>query len=437
MRSSRLSRLLIGIGFVLIVPMIAPQAMQAAESLDDLLNEVKIPTLPPRTRESLDYLIAQNGFGSLKAHQVVAQLQAGQALSYSILAGPTHEAMNYSIQQISELAGLEQTIKAQRERDQHRPAFAVSQGIFNTRLPAIEALLASQNTQARQEAQGILNAFQQLSGNQQAAEAALAQSELTLKSLQQDLQPIEAHYMSQKRFYDELNRLQSDYQSKVRQAQSALNQMSDQRRELLLQIKQAWDQSREEEALIWKDPNNAAVHRQRAEYFRRRAQTLEDQVRQLDRQAQQHILQRDHFQKELTLLAPRLTQAELNYTQAKSSYDSIAEAASAQSKRSKEWQVQRDKLSAEIVGNQQKQAEYVQIVLLLQKAMAQTSAIQGMWQNWNAYSDFDKQRAPLLTSFLQLMQTSQNADYQRFYQAKLQNMLTPLQYLVSNIQKPD
>ena len=59
-----------------------------ADTLEDLLQEVKIPTLPSRTRDALDFLVAQKGFGQTPAHEVIQQLQNRQALNCVVVGGP-------------------------------------------------------------------------------------------------------------------------------------------------------------------------------------------------------------------------------------------------------------------------------------------------------------------------------------------------------------
>ncbi len=406
-----------------------------ADKLEDLLQEVKIPTLPARTREALDYLVQQKGFKDLAAHEVITQLQNGQAVDFSILAGPTHEARHYPLQGLESLLTVEAQVKAQHLRDQYRPDYAQAMGIFQQRIPALLQQLQQQEQQSTTKAAACVQNFKQLQAEQKSVQNNLSEIQAYLQNLQAEQAALSPQYEAAHQHFTALANQYKTHQHKHDHLQKELNEKNRQRNTLLQRIEQTWAQVKQEETLIWKDAANAKIHRERAEAHRKVAAYLQHELQRLEALMQPLPPQIATEATQMNLILPHYKAAEARFQQEKTGYDKVLEKLKSTQHAQHQLTATSQEISAKVQANQQEQARWIHLIPLLRESQAQLAQDLSTLPQLQNYAGYRAYQAEHLQHLQRLQQSFQDVNYQTYFGSDAAQKFAPLAFLIQAMQK--
>lgn len=416
-----------------------------AETLEDLLQEVKIPTLPPRTRESLDFLVEQKGFGDQAAHEIISALQAGQTLYFRFRGGPIQETISWPIQSIGEMQSLEDRFKAQRERDEYRPNYPDAQHISQERVPQVLKHLNNQEQEALERAQLSVNQYKSLQSQLQAQQAQQQANTEALNKSKAELNVLHPAYTSARSAYYSVK---SRYDQQYRDWQNAENRYQEgvrQRDRLTQRIQQLWAVVTQEEQLLWKDSTHAATHRKRAQAHRQMAQQLEQELRRLQYRLQQDHLQRLQHKNSVDITQPYYTDARRRFREEETRYEAVENVFKDLQTRQKQITTQHDKLATALQANQAEQARWLYLIPLLRSAQQDLQRFHQQLQSHQDYAAYFQssenpnrlKRVQQLSQDTQYLQTFDSANAtDNMTAARFKTQLQALLFLEAALKKP-
>lgn len=407
-----------------------------ADKLEDLLQEVKIPTLPARTREALDYLVQQQGFQDLAAHEVIEHLQNQQTVHFSILAGPTHEALHYDLHNLDSLFDIETQVKAQHLRDQYRPDYAEAVRIFEARIPGLVQQLQQQEQQSTTKAAACVQEFKALQAEQKSLQNNLSEVQSYLQNLQSEQSTLMPQYENAQQHFAKLESQYKTHQNKHAQLQQQLDEKNRQRNALLQRIEQTWAQVKQEETLIWKDAANAKLHRERAEAHRKVATYLQQELRRLEALMQPLPPQIAAEATQMNLIRPYYDAAEARFNQEKTRYHKVLEKIKSTQQAQHQLTTTSQQVSVKVQANQQEQARWLHLLPRLRESQSQLTQQLNTLTQTQGYTSYDTYRAQHLQHLQQLQQTFQDTLYQSYFGTQASQYFEPLAHLTRAMQKP-
>lgn len=405
-----------------------------ADSLEDLLQEVKIPTLPSRTRDALDFLVSQQGFSQKPAHEVIQQLQSGQVLSCVVMGGPLRSPIAYSLHSLNDLLRVESEVKQQQWKDRHRPDYKQAQQILLAHISPLQQRLQQQEKQAMTQAQQAVEVFKQLNNEQKGVQNNLGETQQYLNQMLSQLSALAPAYNQAKAAYEQLD---AKYQGLYNEIQRLSNTLADLRRhrpDLVRRIETAWALVSQAESMIIKDPANVKIYRERIATQRQVAQYLEQELRRLDADVYQKQLRENALQGELTGLKPYYEAASSRFEQEKSRYDQVEDTITRTQKAFAVLESQAQDISQKKQENQSQQAQWIHLIPLLRDAQHQFQQLLAM-QNTQNYGDYAAYQSQHLLSIKSLITYSQDSLYTGYFGDGLSEALLPLRYLTEAMQK--
>lgn len=406
-----------------------------ADTLEDLLQEVKIPTLPSRTRDALDFLVAQKGFGQTPAHEVIQQLQNRQALNCVVVGGPIQIPISYPLQTLDDLLRVEADVKQQQFKDRYRPDYGQAQQLFLSLVPPLQQRLQQQEQQVMKDAVKTLEAFKGLNHAQKELQNQLSETQQYLNQMLTQLNALTPAYQQAKAAYEQLN---SKYQGLYNESQRVSSDLADLRRrrpDLVRRIQAAWAQVSQAESMIIKDPANVKIYRERIVAQRKLAQYLEKELRHLDADVHQKQQRYNAVQGELAGLKPYYEAAIRRFEQEKTRYAQIEDTVTRTQKTYAALEAQSKDISQKQQENQAQQAQWVHLIPLLRDAQVQTQQVL-LVKNAQNYDDYVAYQAQHLLSIKSLLAHSQDSLYTGYFGEGLAEALLPLRYLTEAMQKP-
>lgn len=423
----------LGISLNLVHP---PAAL--ADALEDLLQEVKIPTLPARTREALDYLMQQKGFHELAAHEVIERLQSQQNMHFTLIAGPTHEAILYPLNSLDSLFEVETLVKAQHERDQYRPDYDVAQQLFQNRIPPLQQQLQAQEREATEKASLCVQTFKTLQAEQKSVQNNLSEVQSYLQGLQTEQAQLMPHYQTAQNHFNEIAQKYRFHQHKYTELNAQWEQKMRQRTQLEQRIQQAWALAQQEEQLIWKDAANAKTHRERAAAHRKTAAYLQQELKNLDVHLSQLQNQKAGETNQINSLRPYYEAAETRLVQEKQRYDKVLEKIQSTQKAQQSLAERSQAIAEKVKANQAEQAHWLHIIPLLRHSQNLLAEQLSGLQKASDYSAYLSQyKSQHLEAMQKLHIIFQDASYTQHFGATLAQQLAPLQHLTQAMQKPE
>lgn len=417
-----------------------PQPAQAADTLDSLLEEVKIPVMAPNLRTALDFLVArtspEQGLSTVTAYATWKALSENQPVSFSFPGGPTNEFIVLTAQKIDDLLIVQKNLLAQEARDRYRPDFTAFKQILAARLPGIRTQIQTEQTQSRSEISRLDTLSTQLATRLSSLGAAITQLNLQSQNTLLRLQQAQLVY---NQTYQSWSQIQGDYNSVVN-ALSLLTSDHDRERthwnQLQQQLKQQQELARREEELIFKDAANAALHRQRAEYHHAQIRQIQQQLavsgnrlRDLNGRIDQTRYRLSQVQQHLQDWKRRLDGDALPVNQAKSELESLQ-------KQLSEHQASVTSTQTEATHTQGQLNRLTGLLPHYTSGEAGLTTLQQACSSLKDHTGYNSQKPVLLSHFTQAAQLAAHADYQLLHGSRLSEQLRPLLSLFRNMDKP-
>lgn len=400
------------------------QGSASADTLDDLLQEVKIPTLPARTRDALDFLVAHKGFAPMPAHEVIQALQSGKTVSCTVVGGPTQMPIAYALHGLDNLLQVEAEVKQQQWKDRHRPEYVQAQKLLLMHIAALQAQLQGQEQQALLQAQQTIDAFKQINREQKNLQNNLSETQQYLNELLAQRSALSPLYEQAKAVYEGLHRQYQALYSTEQRLIQALADLQLKRRRLLQRIQSAWKEVSEAEAMILKDPSHVKTYRERIATQRALALSLEKTLSRLDRDIQHHRIK------------PYYDAALNQFEQVKRRYTPLEDTITRTQKAYATLEAEAKHISQQKQENQVQQVQWVHRVPLLQDAQSQLQQLLSMMQSTQNYGDYAAHQAQHLLSIKTLNGYSQDPLYTGYFGAGLSEGILPVRHLTEAMQKP-
>ncbi len=411
-----------------------PEAF-ARDRLEDLLREVKIPTLPLRSREALDFLVAQKGFKQ-EAHQVVESLQSSRPVVFSFQGGATYEPILHTLNTVNDLTRVQNQVKQQQYRDRFRPDFSVAKSIWQQRLPALKQSISASRQTLSDKGRQLIKEEKDLRARQKQLGLSLGTRQKNLEDLTRRTQDKERVYQQDLRDYKQLKYRYDDIQDQLSDINRQIDQDTRELRSIYERMQRYEQLRREAERLIFKDSKNAKIHRQNVQKYLREMARLEQRIRFLRQELQrledeQETLQRREDREERRL-AERRRLKNNSYSVWQTEYEAYSREKSAVS----DLMRQQTQTQKAIASNEQEQAVLVDLLKAVIQTQEHLAAFTQGVQSLNAYAGFQSEQDKLKGWFASLRQLSLRSDYQQLFQQALYERVLPLEYLLKNMQKP-
>ncbi len=417
-----------------------PLNAQAADTLDSLEEELKIPVLSPVIRQALDFLVANSsphiGLNTVTAYATWKALSEQQTISFNLLGGPTQESILFTAQRLEDLPQLQKNVQSQQARDKYRPDFSAFKQILSERLPVLFEQLKSEQARSRQEILRLDNQQAQLSQRLTHLQTTISQLEIQSGNTQLRLQQYQQIY---NQTHQSWQRVQTDFDNRSRSYRALNQQIATelaQQQKLEKERNQELGWAKQEEAMITRDPANAALHRQRSQHHYFRVSQLNQAITNLinsQRQLKQNSDQQRYALNQLELQVRdwknRLDADLLPVTQTQAELSNLQIQLTEHHAQSGQTQTELTHTQQQLTRQQGLQAYYV-------NGLSGVDKLQQSSQILKDYPAYSNQKTQLLGLFTQTAQLAANSDYQLLNGSGLSEKLRPLLSLFRNMDKP-
>lgn len=413
-----------------------PGPAWAVSERDRLLEELKMPVLPPVQRQALDALVARGGFATGTAAATWEALSQGQSVVFTLKGGPTGEGIPFSLASLEALPQLLQQVEAQERRDRYRPDFGQARRLLLERLPQALQQLAAEQLSLDTQLQERLRQDQTWTAHLQDVDRQLA---VFAAQFQENIQAQQLGRARYDQLYAGWQQVYRTWQEQERvrlQIDAQRQKLVDEINPLQRLLNQELEWAQREENLIRTDPANAELHRQRLAYhhqriqqFRQRLQYPHGQLNTVMQQLGQQNARMQHIQRDLDYWKQRLAPEE-----------AALRVLTTQQTQIEAEQTRLNDLRQQAVIKQQQNQTARQQLLALQPRLA--SAHAGLAQcrqsaeNLVDYGGYAAVRTELLQAFAGGYRLAVDTVYQSSFASQLEQRLQPLLTLLKNMDRP-
>ncbi|MGV3526249.1 MAG: hypothetical protein ACO1RX_18665 [Candidatus Sericytochromatia bacterium] len=413
-----------------------PKPAWAVSERDRLLEELKMPVLPPVQRQALDALVARGGFATGTAAATWEALSQGQTVVFTLKGGPTGENIPFPLTGLQALPQLLQQVEAQERRDRYRPDFGEARRLLLERLPQALQQLGAEQISLDTQLQERLRQDQTWTAHLQDVDR-----ELTAFAAQHQ-ENAQAQMLGRARYdqlyagWQQVYRIWQEQERVRLQIDARRQQLVDEVNPLQRQLNQELEWAQREENLIRTDPANAELHRQRLAYhyqriqqFRQRLQYLHGQLNTVMQQLGQQNAHMQHIQRDLDYWKQRLAPEE-----------AALRVLTTQQTQIEAEQTRLNALRRESESKQRENQTARQQLLALQPRLASAHAglaqCRQLAENLPDYGGYAAVRTELLQAFAGGYRLALDADYQSRFAGQLEQRLQPLLTLFKNMDRP-